>query len=92
MCLKLVSLQRALLLTREKIEQSVDPKHVQKKLSHPYVTLFDPNVAQCVENKDNVSPRCNKAKQNVNTTTSALFTNNISLNIKILHLRELGFV
>ena len=40
----------------------------------------------------NVLPRCNKAKHIVNTTSSALFTSNIILNMKILHLREFDFV
>ena len=39
MCLKLVFLQRALLPTREKIEQSIDPKHVQKTVSHLCVNI-----------------------------------------------------
>lgn len=47
---------------------------------------------KALKTKDNVSPRCNKAKHIVNTTNSALFTSNIILNIKILHLREFDFV
>ena len=41
--------------------------------------------------KDNVSPRCNKAKHISNPTNSAFFTINIMLNIKILQLREFDF-
>ena len=44
-----------------------------------------------LKTKDNVSPRSNKAKHIGNTTNSALFTSNIMLNIKILHLREFDF-
>ena len=49
-------------------------------------------LLKALKTKDNVSPRCNKAQHIVNTTNSALFTNNIMLNIKILHLREFDFV
>ena len=47
---------------------------------------------KALKTKDNVSPRCNKAKHIGNTTNSTLFTSNIMLNIKILHLREFDFV
>ena len=47
---------------------------------------------KALKKKDNVSRRCNKAKHIRNMTNSALFTSNIVLNIKILHLREFDFV
>ena len=47
---------------------------------------------KALKTKDNVSARCNKAKHIGNMTNSALFTSNIMLNIKILHLREFDFV
>ena len=66
-------------------------KNVSQRIGNFFQRLIQ-MLHNVLKTKDNVSPRCNKAKHNVNTTTSALFTSNIILNIKILHLRELGFV
>ena len=46
---------------------------------------------KALKRKD-MSPSCNIAKHIGNTTNSALFTSNIMLNNKILHLREFDFV
>ena len=66
-------------------------KNVSQRVDNFFQRLIQ-MLHKALKTKDNVSPRCNKAQHIVNTTNSALFTSNIILNIKILHLKEFDFV
>ena len=65
-------------------------KNVSQRVDS-FLQRFIQMLHKVLKTKDNVSPRCNKAKHISNPTNSAFFTINIMLNIKILQLREFDF-
>ena len=66
-------------------------KNVSQRVDSFFQSLIQ-MLYKALKTKDNVLPGCNKAKHIGNTTNSTLFTSDIMLNIKILHLREFDFV
>ena len=66
-------------------------KNVSQRVDNFFQRLIQ-MLHKAWKTKDNGFPRCNKAQHIVNTTNSSLFTSNIILNIKILHLKEFDFV
>ena len=66
-------------------------KNVSQRVDNVFQRLIE-MLHKALKTKHNMSPRCNKAQNIVNTRNSALFTSNIMLNINIQHLREFDFV
>ena len=56
-------------------------KNVSQRVDNVFQRLIQ-MLHKTWKTKDNMSPRCNKAQNIVNTRNRALFTSNIMLNIK----------